>query len=128
MVQKILKRSEIKTFKIKYYCEKRNPDFESKMHDVLVVYKQIEMQFDENGNIIVPTEGSMIHTVSYDEKSGIQIIATTGDDLRPTAEKGCVYRDLATKPEGYYAFVFTPKHASWLNLIECFLAKWQNKC
>ena len=27
------------------------------MHDVLVVYKQVEMQFDENGNIIVPTEG-----------------------------------------------------------------------
>ena len=33
MVQKILKRSEIKPFKIKYYCEKRDPDFESKMHD-----------------------------------------------------------------------------------------------
>lgn len=39
MLQKILKRSEIKPFKIKYYCEKRDPDFENKMHDVLVVYK-----------------------------------------------------------------------------------------
>lgn len=38
MVQKILKRSDIKPFKIKYYCEKRDPDFEAKMHDVLVVY------------------------------------------------------------------------------------------
>lgn len=28
MVQKILKRSDIKPFKIKYYCEKRDPDFE----------------------------------------------------------------------------------------------------
>ena len=49
MVQKILNQSEIKPFKIKYYCEKQDPDFETKMHDVLVVYKQVEMQFDENG-------------------------------------------------------------------------------
>ena len=41
MVQKILHRSEIKPFKIKYYCEKRDPDFEAKMHEVLVVYKQV---------------------------------------------------------------------------------------
>lgn len=43
MLQKILKRSDIKPFKIKYYCEKRDPDFENKMHDVLVVYKQVSM-------------------------------------------------------------------------------------
>ena len=30
---------------------------------------------------------------------------------------------LATKPEGRYIFVFTPKHASWLNLIESFFSK-----
>lgn len=30
---------------------------------------------------------------------------------------------LATKLEGRYVFVFTPKHASWLNLIECFFCK-----
>ena len=41
MVQKILKRSDIKPFKIKYYCEKRDPDFEAKMHEVLIVYKQV---------------------------------------------------------------------------------------
>ncbi|NBH15879.1 winged helix-turn-helix transcriptional regulator, partial [Lachnospiraceae bacterium] len=48
-IQKFLKEQNIKPFKIKYYCEKRDPDFESKMHDVLLVYKQIEMQFDEDG-------------------------------------------------------------------------------
>lgn len=63
MVQKILNQSEIKPFKIKYYCEKRDPDFETKMHDVLVVYKQVEMQFDENGDIIVSTDSPMIHTI-----------------------------------------------------------------
>ena len=193
MLQKLLRRSDIKPFKIKYYCEKRDPDFETKMHDVLVVYKQVEMQFDENGDIIVSTDSPMIHTISCDEKPGIQAIATTSDDLRPTEGNGCVYRDyeykrlgtmsliagidlltgiaipvvsethkssdficllkkldemypegdviriicdnhsahkskevqnyLATKPEGRYVFVFTPKHASWLNLIECFFSK-----
>ena len=66
MVQKILKRSDIKPFKIKYYCEKRDPDFEAKMHDVLVVYKQVSMQFDENGNIIIPEGEPMVHTISCD--------------------------------------------------------------
>lgn len=28
--------------KVTYYCEKRDPDFEKKMHDVLVIYKQVE--------------------------------------------------------------------------------------
>ena len=42
MVQKILKNSDIKPHKIKYYCEKRDPEFESKMHDVLLVYKQVK--------------------------------------------------------------------------------------
>lgn len=192
-IQKFLKEQDMKPFKIKYYCEKRDPDFETKMHDVLVVYKQVEMQFDENGDIIVSTDSPMIHTISCDEKPGIQAIATTSDDLRPTEGNGCVYRDyeykrlgtlsliagidlltgiaipvvsethkssdficllkkldemylegdviriicdnhsahkskevqnyLATKPEGRYVFVFTPKHASWLNLIECFFSK-----
>lgn len=93
MVQRILKRSDIKPFKIRYYCEKRDPDFETKMHDVLVVYKQVSMQFDENGNILMPEKGPVIHTVSCDEKPGIQAIATTSDDLRPSLENGCVYRD-----------------------------------
>lgn len=100
MVQKILQRSEIKPFKIKYYCEKRDPEFETKMHNVLVVYKQVSMQFDEDGNVIVPEDEPMVHTISCDEKPGIQAIAVTGDDLRPTKEKGCVYRDAEYKRLG----------------------------
>lgn len=45
MLQKILHRSDIKPFKIRYYCEKCDPDFENKLHDVLMVYKQVSMQF-----------------------------------------------------------------------------------
>lgn len=193
MVQKILARNDLKPFKIKYYCEKRDPDFDKKMHDVLLVYKQVSMQFDENGSVIIPEDAPMVHTVSCDEKPGIQAIATTGDDLRPTAKTGCVYRDaeykrfgtlsllagidlltgiaipvvsethkssdfitflkkldtmypqgdiirivcdnhsahksketrnyLSTLPKGRFVFVFTPKHGSWLNLIESFFSK-----
>ena len=100
MVQKILQRSEIKPFKVRYYCEKRDPDFETKMHDVLVVYKQLSMQFDENGNLIIPEDEPMVHTVSCDEKPGIQALSTTSDDLRPTEENGCVYRDAEYKRLG----------------------------
>lgn len=193
MVQKILSRNELKPFKIKYYCEKRDPDFEQKMHDVLLVYKQVSLQFDENGDIMIPENEPMVHTVSCDEKPGIQAIATTGADLRPTTETGCVYRDaeykrlgtlsllagidlltgiavpvvsethkssdfitllkkldemypkgdivrivcdnhsahksketrnyLSTLAEGRFVFVFTPKHGSWLNLVESFFSK-----
>ena len=97
MIQKILKRSDIKPFKIKHYCERRDPDFESKMHDVLVVYKQISMQFDEEGNIIIPTDQPMVHTIFCDEKPGIQAISITSEDLRPKDGNGCIYRDYEYK-------------------------------
>ena len=100
MLQKILDRNDIKPFKIKYYCEKRDPEFETKMHNVLVVYKQIAMQFDDDGNVIIPEDEPMVHTISCDEKPGIQAIATTGDDLRPTRENGSVYRDAEYKRLG----------------------------
>ena len=60
-LQKYLKQMSIKPFRIKYYLDRKDPDFESKMHDVLLVYKQVEMQFDENGDIIVPDNGHMVH-------------------------------------------------------------------
>ena len=72
----------MKPFKIKYYCEKRDPDFESKMHEVLLVYKQIEMQFDENGDLIVPDDYKLTITVSYDEKPGIQEISKKAQYLQ----------------------------------------------
>ena len=64
-VHSILDEAEIKPFRIKYYCENRDPDFESKMHNVLLVYKQLSMQFDENGQIIPWEEDKQaIHVLS----------------------------------------------------------------
>ncbi len=58
------------------------------------------MQFDEDGNIIISEDEPMVHTVSCDEKPDIQAIATTGNDFRPTAETGGVYRDAEYKRLG----------------------------
>ena len=40
-VRTILEEADIKPNKIRYYCEKRDPDFDQKMHNVLLVYKQL---------------------------------------------------------------------------------------
>ena len=96
-IKKILDSADIKPFRIRYYCERRDPDFESKMHDVLFVYKQIEMLFDENGELYIPAGEQDIHTISYDEKPGIQAISVTSPDLRPTGKIGYVKRDYEYK-------------------------------
>lgn len=192
-VHTILDAAEIKPFRIKYYCENRDPQFDEKMHNVLLVYKQLSFQFDEDGNFIPWEEDEeIVHTLSYDEKPGIQAIATTSEDLLPDQNNGTINRDyeyrrlgtlslmaaidlqtgealplvseshtsadyisflkmldekypkgdkirivldnlgvhtsaatreyLATVP-GRFEFVFTPKHGSWLNMIEGFFSK-----
>lgn len=190
-VNTILDEADIKPHKITYYCENRDPDFDSKMHNVLLVYKQLEMQFNESGELIV-SDDSPVHVLSYDEKPGIQAVATTSDDLMPderhqTISRGYEYKRLgtlsllaaidlqtgeaiplvrdrhssreyieflkllddkyqkgdkirivldnlkvhtseatrkylATVP-GRFEFVFTPKHGSWLNMVEGFFSK-----
>ena len=91
-IKNILDQAAIQPHKIRYYCEKRDPEFEQKMHKVLIVYKQIEMQFDEFGQIL-PFAGTKINTISYDEKPGVQAIATTSPDRMPTEENGYRQRD-----------------------------------
>lgn len=192
-VRTILEEAEIKPNKITYYCENRDPDFEKKMHNVLLVYKQLSLQFDENGRLIpFPEDGQAVHVLSYDEKPGIQAVANVSDDLLPDERHKTISRDyeykrlgtvsllagidlqtgeavplvreshnsrdyieflklldkkypkedkirlvldnlkvhtsdetrkyLATVP-GRFEFVFTPKHGSWLNLVEGFFSK-----
>ena len=191
-VYKILDKSNIKPFRIQYYCERRDPDFEQKMHNVLLVYKQLSLQFDQNGKLLPFEDGDIIHVLSYDEKPGIQAIANTADDLMPNESNGVIKRDyeyrrlgtvsllagidlqtgeaiplvkdthssddyieflkvldckypkedkirlvldnlrvhrsekvqkyISSVP-GRFEFVFTPRHASWLNLVEGFFSK-----
>ena len=192
-VRTILEEADIKPNKIAYYCENRDPNFDQKMHNVLLVYKQLSLQFDEKGQLIPFKEDEqVVHVLSYDEKPGIQAIANTSEDLSPDKKHKTFSRDyeykrlgtvsllagidlqtgeaiplvrdkhsskeyieflklldtkypkkdkirlvldnlkvhssletrkyLATVP-GRFEFVFTPKHGSWLNLIEGFFSK-----
>lgn len=192
-VRTILEEADIKPNKIRYYCENRDPDFDQKMHNVLLVYKQLSFQFDEKGQLLpFDDDEQVVHVLSYDEKPGIQAIATTSNDLMPDEKHPTICRDyeyrrlgtvsllagidlqtgeaiplvrekhsskeyieflklldarypkedkirlildnlrvhssdetrkyLATVP-GRFEFVFTPKHGSWLNLIEGFFSK-----
>lgn len=66
----------------KYYLEKRDPDFESKMQDILLVYKEVELQ-----NKCVNQEKRSLITLSIDEKPGVQAIANTAPDLSPVPGK-----------------------------------------
>ena len=184
-VQKLLKSLAIKPHKIEYYCERRDEDFEKKMQNVLVFYRDVELGTKKE-------DGTVIHMLSYDEKPGIQAVATTSADLPPTEKHGKRKRDYEYKRLGtlsllagidlntghafplvrdkhasadyieflkqlddYYPkgdvirilldnlkvhtsketkkylktkgcrfeFVFTPKHGSWLNMVEGFFSK-----
>ena len=57
------------------------------MHNVLVVYKQISMQFNEDG-MPKPFEGTPVHTLSYDGKPGIQATDSTAKDRPPIPDTG----------------------------------------
>ena len=79
-VCKILAAHEVKPHKVRYYLERRDPEFEPKMAEVLCVYREVEMRRRP------PADGDSeraIAILSYDEKPGIQAIGTTAPDLPP---------------------------------------------
>jgi transposase len=79
-IWRILSANAIRPHKIKYYLERRDPDFEQKMQEVLMVYQEVNLQNDqEPGGNIHPG----IITVSVDEKPGVQAISTVAPDLPP---------------------------------------------
>lgn len=191
-VCKILNRQEVKPHKVRYYLERRDAAFEDKMAEVLCVYREVAILKQAAATSQEPSKA--VAVVSYDEKPGIQAIATTAADLPPkpgehasfardyeykrhgtlsllagidllTGQIHALVKDrhrsrefieflklldaaypadtaiklildnhsahisketkawLAAQPEGRFQFTFTPKHGSWLNLIEGFFSK-----
>ena len=186
-VSKILSANMIKPHKIQYYLERRDPLFEDKMNQVLLVYREVMVAATQNDR------NSLTAYISYDEKPGIQAIENKAPDLMPVPGKHpTLMRDyeyirhgtlsllagidlltgvitatvedrhrsiefinflkkvdacypenhkikfildnhsahisketrkyLSTRPNRF-EFIFTPTHASWLNLIETFFSK-----
>ncbi|MEW6309287.1 MAG: IS630 family transposase [Bacillota bacterium] len=187
-LSRVLAEHAIRPYKIRYDLERRDPDFDAKMAQLLLVYKQVELLRQRQD-----PSGPLHAVLCYDEKPGIQVLGTTAPDRPPQpGQQGSWSRDyevvrhgtltlmaaidlltghvhsqvvnrhrsrefvpflkrldasypggipirilldhhsahlsketrsyLATVPNRF-EFIFTPKHGSWLNLIEAFLAK-----
>src|SRR5712672_1160223 len=80
-VCKILGQEEIKPHKVRYYLERRDAEFEQKMAEVLCVYREVQVLKKAAAKSRKAIKRVAI--VSYDEKPGIQAIATTAPDLPP---------------------------------------------
>ncbi len=188
-ISKILAKHEIKPHKIRYYLERRDPDFDSKMVQVLLVYREVEV-LREKGD---EESAGRVAYLSYDEKPGMQALRNVTPDRPPVPgdlpthtrdpeyirdgtwtlmagidlmtgfvhgqvaprHRSCEFITfleqvssaypedtkikivldnhsahtsketrayLATVPNRF-DFIFTPKHGSWLNLIEMFFSK-----
>lgn len=189
-VSKLLAENKLRPHKVTYYLERRDPEFDRKMAEVLHVYREVSVLRDGQAAGDAP---AFIAVLSYDEKPGIQAIGTTAPDLppvpgiHPTISREHEYKRhgtlsllcgidlitgellgrveekhrsrefvawlkdvdahypdewkiriildnhsahiskeaqkyLATVPNRF-EFIFTPKHGSWLNLIEVFFSK-----
>lgn len=188
-IQRILNEHPIRPHKIAYYLERRDPEFEQKMADVLCIYKEVNLQNEAGETGVAPS----VITVSVDEKPGVQAIKNIAPDIMPEPGKQSrVMRDyeykrlgtlsilaaldlhnghvitqvhdkhrsiefisllkeldvyypaesiiriildnhsthisketmkyLASRP-GRFLYVHTPKHGSWLNLVETLFGK-----
>jgi len=98
-LHKILHEGELRPHKIRYYVERRDPGFESKMASVLHVYKEVEIINDGLLRGAVRELGMV--TISYDEKPGIQALAVTTADRPPvTGQHSSHLRDYEYKRLG----------------------------
>jgi transposase len=86
-VWRILKEQDIKPHKIRYYLERRDPEFDRKMQEVLLVYRDVSLSAEGAVNEGRPRP---IYTVSVDEKPGVQALGLTAPDLPPVPGKAMV--------------------------------------
>jgi len=98
--QRILDEQQLQPHKVKYYLERRDPEFESKMKEVLLVYQEVRVQ-NQAGAVATLGVAPTVITVSIDEKPGVQAIENTAPDLPPVPEKyPAVGRDHEDKRHG----------------------------
>jgi transposase len=99
-IQRILNEESLKPHKIRYYLERRDPEFESKMREVLLVYKDLDL-YHQTGEIPKDSQQRDLITISVDEKPGVQAIANTAPDLPPVpGQHPTVGRDYEYKRMG----------------------------
>lgn len=98
-VQRILAEQPLEPHKITYYLQRRDPAFEAKMREVLLVYQEVFLQNQGQHPGNLPPS---VITVSVDEKPGVQALANTAPDLppvpgqHPTVARDHEYKRLGT--------------------------------
>lgn len=119
-VHDVLNSQPVKPHKVRYYLQRRDPDFEARKAEVLEVYAAAEMLRE------IPEADRPVAVLSYDEKPGIQAIATTAPDLPPkpgkhaTMQRDHEYKRLGTVTlsaavdlvSGFVHHVVTERHRS----------------
>ena len=83
-VWRILEANELKPHRVRYYLERRDAQFERKMAEVLMVYRDVNLY---RADAVHDRRTAPIYTVSVDEKPGVQALGTTAPDLPPVPGK-----------------------------------------
>lgn len=190
LIHGILSEHSLRPWKVQYYLERRDPEFESKKAHVLTIYKEVALDKErlEQGK---PPNNTVV--ISVDERPGCQVLKNTAEDRPPVPDKhpgiardheyvrlgtvsllagldlrtGVIHglvrerhrskefiellekintfypqdwvikvicdnhsahisketRAYLKEHQGRFEFIFTPKHASWLNIIEVLFSK-----
>ena len=79
-VWRILETHELKPHRVRYYLDKRDAQFERKMAEVLMVYRDVNLY---RSDAVHDARPAPVYTVSVDEKPGVQALGTTAPDLPP---------------------------------------------
>jgi hypothetical protein len=102
-VSKLLTGAELRPHKIEYYLERRDPEFDTKMAQILMVYREVQVLQEklQSGDKAETDEGQLMAVLSLDEKPGIQAIGKVAPDLPPVPGKhSCNGRDYEYKRHG----------------------------
>lgn len=95
MVHEVLNSQPVKPHRVRCYLQRRDPAFEERKAEVLEAYAAAEMLRQ------IPEADRPVAVLSYEEKPGIQAIATTAPDLSPKPDKhATVQRDHESKRHG----------------------------
>jgi transposase len=88
-VSKLLTGAELRPHKIEYYLERRDPEFDTKMAQILMVYREVQVLQEklQSGDKAETDEGQLMAVLSLDEKPGIQAIGKVAPDLPPVPGK-----------------------------------------
>ncbi len=84
----ILDEVQSKSQRLRYYLERRVSQPESTTREVLMICKQIELLYNEDGIVIWPDEEQVAQCLSYSTNPGIQVAPSANDSPLPPAAHG----------------------------------------